>query len=150
LKGINDRAKAFNKKRSLRPSRITMLERAGKFDDPVVRTANNASRVQRALFAHQSRLMGRKMPLGHLGDCRECGRVAHGKIGQHLPVNRNPGATEPLDQPAIRQPVLPSGGVDPHNPQAPEIALASAPVSIGVPQRAHQRLMRPLVQAAVG
>jgi hypothetical protein len=49
--------------------------------------------------------------------------------------------TEPGDEPAVAEVVGPGGGVDPLDPQLPELALAGTTVAVGVLQRVHHLLV---------
>ncbi len=50
---------------------------------------------------------------GVLGDRAERDRVVDGEIGEHLPVELDPGLRTPMHELVVRQPVRAGGGVDP-------------------------------------
>src|SRR5687767_6071425 len=85
-----------------------------------------------------------------LGDLAERGGIANREVGEGLTVECDPGLREAVDQAAIGQAMQPGGGVDAHDPQAPEVALLVAAVIRRVAERVHDGLMRePIVRAAL-
>ncbi len=56
----------------------------------------------------------------------------HGEIGQHLAVNLDTCLVQPVDEPAIGQPMLADTGVDALDPKRTKIALAYLTVAIGI------------------
>src|SRR5580658_7708368 len=56
-------------------------------------------------------------------------------IGQDLAVEIQSGEFDPVHELRIGQPVLARARIDPLDPQGAEIALAVAPVAIGITQR---------------
>src|SRR5919112_4008898 len=59
-------------------------------------------------------------------------RIAHGDIGQDLPVDLDAGLAQPVDEHVVAHVVLPRGGVDAHDPEAAEIALLILAIAIRV------------------
>src|SRR5207237_328118 len=80
--------------------------------------------------------------LGLLGDRRKGGGAAHGEFGKALPIERDTGVLQPVDQLSVREPVLARGGVDADDPQPAEIALLAAAADERVFQRGVDRLFR--------
>src|SRR3954447_6938601 len=88
-----------------------------------------ATRGERVDVMSGSGGLGRAAGLGHRGpgDLDERGerrRVRHGQVGEDLAVDLDAGRLEPLDEPVVGHAVLTRGGVDPGDPQLPEVALA--------------------------
>src|SRR5262249_59839989 len=76
------------------------------------------------------------------GDRRPEGSgVVHGEVGEDLAVDVDASRLETGDEARVRDVVLPAGGVDPHDPESPDLALARPPVAIGVAERAHDLLI---------
>ena len=76
------------------------------------------------------------MPLpgsGDLGDAGEGRRIAHGDVGQDLAIEDNAGLLEPADERAVGEAVLASGGVEPHDPQSAQLALALLATGVRAP-----------------
>src|SRR5919112_4261867 len=67
---------------------------------------------------------------GGIGKSAERLGVAHGDVGQHLAVELDAGQLEAVDERAVAQAILARGGVDAHDPQAAEVALAVAAVAV--------------------
>src|SRR5207253_8828615 len=63
-----------------------------------------------------------------------------------LAVDLDAGLAEPVHQAAVGQLVLSRGGVDPCDPEAPEVRLAAAAIAVGVLLGALDRLLRRLPQ----
>src|SRR5690606_36251687 len=74
----------------------------------------------------------------------------HGQVSEDLAVDLDLGPLEAVDEAAVGQALLPRGGVDPGDPQAPEVALALAAVPVLVPQRVHHGLVGDPVATAAG
>src|SRR5688572_351303 len=89
---------------------------------------------------------GRRRLAGALGESAEGLGVAHGDVREHLPVELDLGQLEAVHELGVAHAVLPSGGVDAGDPQAPEVALAVAAVAVGVGVGLHDRLLGPLVR----
>src|ERR671923_581835 len=87
---------------------------------------------------------GRRLS-GGIGKSAEGLGVADGDVGQDLAVEVDAGELEAVDERAVAHAVLPRGGVDADDPQAAEVALAIAPVAIGVGVGLHDRLLGALV-----
>src|SRR5206468_2836291 len=62
----------------------------------------------------------------------------------------DPGLAKPRDQPAVAQVVQPRRGIDPGDPEGPEVALLLAAVAVGVPHPALDVFLGGLVQLAAG
>ena len=62
-----------------------------------------------------------------------------------LRFTSTPASLEAVDQLRVAHALLARGGVDPRDPEAPEVALAVAPVAVGVGVRAHDLLVREAV-----
>src|SRR5260221_2915061 len=83
------------------------------------------------------------MPPRMLGQCPRClldqrlerSRLAHGKLGQDLAVDLDPGFAEAADKSAVGQAMLAHGGVDALDPQGSERPLAVLAIAIGVLRR---------------
>ena len=82
---------------------------------------------------------------GGVGKSAEGLGVAHGDVGQHLAVQLDAGQRQAVDELRVAHAVLARGGVDAGDPQAAEVALAVAPVAVGVGVRLHQRFLGALV-----
>src|SRR5690606_22186230 len=80
-------------------------------------------------------------------ECRERGRLVDREIGEDPAIHLDPGKTETLDEPVVRDAVLARRGVDPLDPQAAEVALAGAAVAVCVDERVGDLLLRLAVQA---
>ena len=65
-----------------------------------------------------------------------------GEIGQLLAIDRVARRLQTGDQLTVGNTVLASGGVDPHHPEPPEIALLAAPADERVLERGVDRLFR--------
>src|SRR4051794_1843970 len=68
---------------------------------------------------------GRRLA-GGIGKSAEGLGVAHGDVGQDLAVEVDAGELQAVDEGAVAHVVLARGGVDAHDPQAAEVALAVA------------------------
>src|SRR6478752_2022840 len=86
--------------------------------------------------------------LRDLGQPAEGVGVAHGKIGEDLPVDLDAALFEPRHQAAVAQAVDPRGRVDARNPERAKLRLLLAAVAVGVPHGALGRLFGRLVQLA--
>src|SRR5690606_33864223 len=73
--------------------------------------------------------------------------VADGEVGDHLAVELDAGGAPARDEAAVAEAVDARGGLDAHDPEAPEVALAVAPVVGLVPQRVRQGLVCDVVGA---
>src|SRR5215210_506376 len=89
----------------------------------------------------------RSLP-GSLGKTSEGLGVAHGDVRQGLAIQLHAGVTQPVHELRVGQALTPGRGVDADDPQAPEIALAVAPIAIGVLVGLEQRLLGALVALA--
>src|SRR5215471_6319970 len=67
--------------------------------------------------------------------------VAHRQVGEHFAVDLHTGLAEPEHEPVVRQTTLTGGGVDPRDPQPPEVPLALTPVAERVGERVQDRLV---------
>jgi hypothetical protein len=70
--------------------------------------------------------------LGYGGQLSEGVWFSNGDVGQYLAIQFNAGLLEAVHEPSVRQIVLSGGGIDPLNPQPPEIALLAPAIAIGV------------------
>src|SRR3990170_7150156 len=59
-------------------------------------------------------------------------RFAHGDVGKHLAVERDPGLSQPIDQPPIGEAVGAGGRIDALDPQRAEGALLHLAVAISI------------------
>src|SRR5699024_5122755 len=84
--------------------------------------------------------------LGDIDQRTERLRVVDSQFREHRPVDLDTAATQPLDEPVVGEVVLPSGSVDPGDPQAPEVSLADTSVTVGVDQRVGDLLLRLAVE----
>src|SRR5579875_2821330 len=87
---------------------------------------------------------GRRLA-GALRETSEGVGVADGDVGEHLAVELDAGEREAVHELRVAHAVLARGGVDAGDPQAAEVALAVAPVAVGVGVRLQQRLLRATV-----
>src|SRR5207253_478591 len=83
---------------------------------------------------------------GH--ECAEGVGIGDGQIGQHLAVDLDLGRPQPGHEPGVGHLVLAAGGVDPHDPQPAELALADPAVAEGVVPGVHDLLIGGLVTPA--
>jgi len=68
------------------------------------------------------------------------------EVGENTPVDLDAGDAQALYEPVIGHPVGPGRGVDPLDPQPPEIALAVLAVAVGVGHRVEDLLLGLAVQ----
>src|SRR5579862_8824363 len=83
---------------------------------------------------------------------RELGKrrwTGDGELGEVLAVERYAGGLEAAHQLAVREAVLPRGGVDADDPQTAEVALLAAAADERVLQRGIDRLFRGPIQLAL-
>src|SRR5262245_28458195 len=66
------------------------------------------------------------------------GGIVDGDVGERLPVQFDQCPLQPGDKLAVAQAPHATGGVDANDPQATEVALANAPVAVGVDAGADQ------------
>src|SRR3989454_6961964 len=85
---------------------------------------------------------------GDLCDAGEGLGVVERERGQDLAIDLDPGGFEPGDQLAVGEPVRARRGVDAHDPQRAEVALALLAVPVGVREAALDRLARLAVRLA--
>src|SRR5687768_18191588 len=76
----------------------------------------------------------------------EGGRLVHGQLGQDATVQLDAGELEPLHEPVVGHVVEAGRGVDPGDPELPEVALARLAVAVGVRRRVEQLLLGLAVQ----
>src|SRR5262245_12595159 len=86
---------------------------------------------------------------GGRGESRKARRIAHGDVGQDLPIQIDARLPEARHEPAVGEIVHPGGGVDPDGPQGAELALAGAPVTVGVSERLLDRLLGDAIELAL-
>src|SRR5690606_24651421 len=84
---------------------------------------------------------------GDLDEGGEAFLVANREISENLAVDRHTRGGQAVDERAVGHAVQTGGGVDPLDPQPAHVTLAIAAIAVGVLQRAHQRLVRALVEA---
>ena len=75
-------------------------------------------------------------------------RIADGHLGQHLAVEFDAGFGQPVDELAVSQPMLGSGGTQSNDPQPAEFTLPDAAVAESVNPRSNQCLFRGSQQLA--
>src|SRR5690606_17341751 len=89
----------------------------------------------------------RNIGLGDLDERGERGLVVHGQLGQHAAVDLDLRDLQALDEPVVGHPVGAGRGVDPLDPQATEVTLAGATVTVAVDQRVGDLLLGLAVEA---
>src|SRR5581483_8022652 len=90
---------------------------------------------------------GERLPGGgHQG--AEGARIGHGQVGEDLAVDVDLGRLQPGHEAGVGHVVLPAGGVDAHDPQPAELALADPAVAVGVDAGVHDLLVGRLEAAA--
>src|SRR5690606_25821446 len=89
----------------------------------------------------------RHVGLGDLDELREGGLVVHGQLGQHAAVDLDLRGLQALDEPVVGHAVGAGRGVDPLDPQATEVTLAGATVTVAVDQRVGDLLLGLAVEA---
>src|SRR5262249_55901934 len=77
---------------------------------------------------------------GGLGELRERRRIHHRQLRQHLAIQMDSGLLERGDEPRVRQPRRPAGGVDPDDPEAPRLALFLLAAAVRESSRAQDGL----------
>src|SRR5256712_1555830 len=85
---------------------------------------------------------------GDLCDAGEGLGVVERERGQDLAIDLDPGDFEPGNQLAVGEPVRARRGVDAHDPQRAEVALALLAVAVGVGEAALDGLARLAVRLA--
>src|SRR5579871_6357260 len=88
---------------------------------------------------------GSRRLAGDLGETSEGVGVVHGDVGEHLAVELDARAGEAVHELRVAHAVLPRGRVDASDPEAPEVALAVAPIAVGVGVGLDQGLLGALV-----
>src|SRR3954453_8987270 len=73
----------------------------------------------------------RRRLAGAFGESAEGVGVADGDVREHLSIQLDAGLLEAEHELGVRHALTPRGGVDPGDPQAPEVPLAVAPVPVG-------------------
>src|SRR3954452_21200602 len=89
-------------------------------------------------------LSGRGLP-GCFGESAERLGVAHGDVSQHLAVQLDTGQLQPVHELRVAHAVELGGGVDAGDPQATEVALAVAAVTVRVGLRLDDGFLGALV-----
>src|SRR5689334_7791950 len=87
-----------------------------------------------------SRLRRDGLP-GLLGKSAERLRIVHGEVGKHLAVDLDAGLAQSVHELRVAHALAPRGGVDPDDPQPPEVALAGPAITVRVSARAHHLLV---------
>ena len=85
-----------------------------------------------------------------LASTRKRRRARDGEVGEALAIERDAGGLQAGDQLTVGQAVLARRGVDPHDPQAAEIALLAPAADERVLERRVDRLLRGAVELALG
>src|SRR3954449_4586119 len=83
---------------------------------------------------------------GGLDQGGEGGRLVHGQLGQDSAVQLDAGELEPLHEPVVGHVVQAGRGVDPGDPELPEVTLARLAVAGVVGRRVEQLLLGLAVQ----
>src|SRR6476659_4578441 len=78
----------------------------------------------------------------------EGGGLADREVGEDLAVDIHLRGLQAGDELRVRHLVLAARGVDAHAPEAPELTFARAPVTVRIPERVHDLLVRSLEVAA--
>src|SRR5688572_30628265 len=71
-------------------------------------------------------------------------RIAHGEVGQNLPINLDAGLAQSADQRVVAHVVLASRGVDADDPESAEIALLVLAIAVRIAPPALDGLLRGL------
>src|SRR5690625_225953 len=79
---------------------------------------------------------------GHIDQLAERFGFTHGKVSVGLAVECETGNPEAVHEAGVAQPFLAGSGVDAGDPQAPEVVLLVAPVTVAVVRSVEQRLGR--------
>src|SRR5438477_2482250 len=87
--------------------------------------------------AEPIRLGGRACGFRVFDERGEGFRVVHGDVGEDLPVDLDARHLQTVDEDRIGDAVGPDGRVDAGDPQATELCLAIAAVTVGVVARVH-------------
>ena len=112
--------------------------------------------TKRAPSCEERRPGGCSVSVGRRGSAADASRatsanrrnvvgVAHGDVREHLAVELDAGQLEAVHELRVAHAVDARGGVDAGDPQPAEVALAVAPVAVGVGVRLEQRLLGALV-----
>src|SRR5271154_2367036 len=88
---------------------------------------------------------GARRLAGDLGETSERVGVAHGDVGEHLAIELDAGQGQAVHELRVAHAVDARSGVDAGDPQPAEVALAVAPVAVGVRVGLQQRLLGALV-----
>ena len=88
--------------------------------------------------------------LGLFRQCGETSGIAHGHVGQHFAIHGNAGCFEAVNQLAVGDAILTSGGTDTLDPQAAILALLHAAIAFCVAIRAIGGFLRGLLELALG
>src|SRR3954454_23628955 len=100
-----------------------------------------ASRTARGTCSGCLELGGGSLP-GEFHESAKAIGVVDRDVGEHLAVHVDLGLLEAVDQLRVAHALLSGGGVDPGDPQPPEVPLAIAPVTVRIGIRAHDLLLR--------
>src|SRR5512133_2805073 len=76
--------------------------------------------------------LGRRTLPGKLDESAEGIRVVDRQLGKHLAIDLDAGLAQAVHELRVAHPLAARGGVDADDPQPPEVALAVAPVTVGV------------------
>src|SRR5258705_7924872 len=87
---------------------------------------------------------------GHLREAREGGRRGDGELREALAVERVARGLQARDELAVCEAVLARRGVDPHHPQAAEVALLAAAADKSLLERGVDRLFRGPIELDLG
>src|SRR5688500_16736865 len=91
-------------------------------------------------------VLGQRL-LGRLDERGEGRGLVHRELGEHATVDLHTREAEALDEAVVRDAVLAARSVDALDPQAAEVALALATVTVRVDERVGDLLLRLAVQA---
>jgi len=81
--------------------------------------------------------------LCHLDDFSERVLISYREVGQDLSIQCDVGLFQPVDETAVRHPVLPGCGVDARDPQPSEITPALSSIAVGIPLGLHPGFVGP-------
>jgi hypothetical protein len=88
--------------------------------------------------------------LGLFRELGEAGHVLHSHIREHLAIDPDAGGLQAVNELAVGQAILASGGTDALDPQAAILALLHAAIALCIAIRAIGGLLSGLVELALG
>src|ERR1035441_1454839 len=95
-------------------------------------------RLSMSIAGVPGRGSGSRRLAGDLGETSEGLCVTHRDVGQHLAIQLHTGQRHAVHELRVAHAVDPRRRVDARDPQAPEVALAVAPVAVGVGVRSEE------------